>query len=69
MTFLQKPIAEIRLEMEKLQDNILDLETAQNILESHRVNTGDIEKYLKLAYSEINSMKKAIELNYWNEPS
>ena len=44
MTFLQKPIAEIRLEMEKLQDNILDLETAQNILESHRFNTGDIEK-------------------------
>lgn len=69
MTFLQKPIAEIRLEMEKLQDNIMDLETAQNILESHRFNTGDIEKYLKLAYSEINSMKKAIELNYWNEPS
>ena len=55
--------------MEKLQDNIVDLETAQNILESHRFNTGDIEKYLKLAYSEINSMKKAIELNYWNEPS
>ena len=69
MTFLQKPIAEIRLEMEKLQDNIMDLETAQNILESHRFNTGDIEKYLKLDYSEINSMKKAIELNYWNEPS
>ena len=69
MTFLQKPIAEIRLEMEKLQDNILDLETAQNILESHRFNTGDIEKYLKRAYGDINRMKKAIEFNYWNEPS
>ena len=69
MTFLQKPIAEIRLEMEKLQDNIMDLETAQNILESHRFNTGDIEKYLKRAYGDINRMKKAIELNYWNEPS
>ena len=69
MTFMQKPIAVIRLEMEKVQANIVALETAQNILESNRYNTGDIEKYLRLAYSEINSMKKAIELNYWNEPS
>lgn len=67
MTFLQKPIAVIRLEMEKLQANIVALETTQNILESNRYNTGDIEKYLKRAYGDINLMKKAIELNYWQE--
>ena len=69
MTFLQKPIAVIRLEMEKLQANIVALETTQNILESHRFNTGDIEKYLKRAYGDIDRMKKAIDFNYWNEPS
>lgn len=53
--------------MEKLQANIVALETTQNILESHRFNTGDIEKYLKGAYGHINDMKKAIELNYWQE--
>ena len=67
MTFMQKSISQITVEMEKLQANIVALETTQNILESHRFNTGDIEKYLKLAYSEINRMKKAIELNYWQE--
>ena len=67
MTFLQKPIAVIRLEMEKLQANIVALETTQNILEAHRFNTGDIEKYLTRAYGDINRMKKAIEFNYWNE--
>ena len=69
MTFMQKSISQITVEMEKLQANIVALETAQNILQSHRFNTGDIEKYLKRAYGDINRMKKAIEFNYWNEPS